>query len=73
MGGLFSVSGKTCRILDAKRPLQKPRGRWDEILKTRSDGGFFVNIMRYIVDHKDTTVVAGSKLFINHTKHFRII
>ena len=25
------------------------------------------------MDHKDTTVVAGSQLFINHTQHFRII
>jgi hypothetical protein len=33
----------------------------------------FVNTVRYFGDHKDTTVAAGSKLFINHTKQFRII
>jgi len=32
-----------------------------------------VNTVRYIVDHKDTTVVAGSQLFINHTQYFGII
>ena len=32
-----------------------------------------MNTVRYIVGHRDTTVVAGSQLFINHTQHFRII
>jgi len=80
MTEIYSVSGKTCSVVWAEYWLRKDH------FKNLEGGGmklsrqgpmvvFFLWIqwVRYTVDHKDTTVVAGSKLFINHTKHFRII